>query len=115
MKSFSKSRILFLIQLPPPIHGVSTMNKYLIDSKRILDEFEIRVVQLKFSKALSDLRAFSLVKIIRMLVIGFRITLKLIFFKPKAVYYTITPTGYAFYRDAFYVIILKIFKVKRIR
>lgn len=114
MKYFPKSRILFLVQLPPPLHGVSTMNKYLVESKSIFDEFEISVVQLKFSKSLSDLRTFSLMKLIRMIAIGCRIIRELIFFRPKAVYYTITPTGNAFYRDAFYVIILKVFKVKRI-
>jgi len=114
MESFSKSKILFLVQLPPPLHGVSTMNKYLIESKPILDEFEISIVQLKFSKSLSDLRAISLIKLVRMFVIGFRIIKKLFFLRPEAVYYTITPTGNAFYRDAVYVIILKMFKLKRI-
>lgn len=55
-------RVLFLIQLPPPIHGVSTMNTHIIESDVINENFCISTIDLKFVKSMDQLRKFSISK-----------------------------------------------------
>ncbi len=107
-----KPRILFLVQLPPPIHGVSTMNTHVIESNIINQNFDINVIDLRFVNSMDQLQKFSISKVVTALKYCFEIVNKMLIFKPALVYFTIMPTGFGFYRDAFYVFILKIFKVK---
>lgn len=107
-----RPKILFLVQLPPPIHGVSLMNTYVIESGIINENFYISKIDLKFVKSMDQLQKFSIFKIVTALKYCFEIVKKMLIFKPQLVYFTFTPTGFGFYRDAFYVFILKIFKTK---
>lgn len=102
--------ILFLGQLPPPVHGVSTMNNYVINSKIIRTEFDIEVVDFKFGANIKELEKFSLKKVFKAVLYIFVIFIKMIRKNPDIVYFTITPTNFGFYRDAIYVFLLKIFR-----
>lgn len=107
-----RPKILFLVQLPPPVHGVSLMNTYIIESDIINQNFDINVIDLKFVKSMDQLQKFSISKVVTALKYSFEIVNKMLIFKPQLIYFTFTPTGFGFYRDAFYVFILKIFKTK---
>jgi glycosyltransferase involved in cell wall biosynthesis len=105
----TEKKVLYIVQLPPPVHGVSAMNKYVVNSPVINEQFATTVIPLHFSKNVKQLEKASLSKIGIMLSYGFRIMKEMIRFRPKLVYFTLVPTGFAFYRDAFYVFILKLF------
>ncbi len=105
-------RILLLIQLPPPVHGVSLMNSYILESECIRNSFHIDLIDFKFSTSMEDLQKFSFEKIFLTLKYGCLIIRKVLSFKPELVYFTIMPTGFGFYRDAVYVLLLKMFRVK---
>ncbi len=105
-------KILFLVQLPPPIHGVSTMNTHIVESDVINKNFCISKIDLKFVKSMDQLQKFTISKIITAIKYSFVIIKKMLVFKPQLVYFTPMPTGFGFYRDAFYVFILKRFNVK---
>lgn len=105
-------RILFLGQFPPPFHGVSVMNSYIINSELILSNFKFEIVDLKFSTSIKNLRKISPDKIYKTLYYGYQIVKKVLTKKPDIVYFIIVPTGLPFYRDAFYVLLLKIFRCK---
>ncbi len=107
-----KPKVLFLVQLPPPVHGVSLMNTYIIESDIINKNFDFNVIDLRFVNSMDQLQKFSISKVLTVLKYCFEIAYKMLIFKPQLVYFTLMPTGLGFYRDAFYVFILKIFKTK---
>ena len=113
-KNQRRKNILFIIQLPPPVHGASMMNSYLINSKKINSNFNVRVINLQFAKSIKELREFSLLKIYKAIIYYFKIFTNIISFNPDLVYFTITPFGFAFYRDCFYVFLLRLFNKKTV-
>jgi glycosyltransferase involved in cell wall biosynthesis len=96
--------------LPPPVHGVSLMNSYIVNSKSINASFSLDYVDLKFTSSTNELQKFSFLKIFKAICRGYEIVKKILTYKPDLVYFTICPTGFAFYRDAVYVAILKLFE-----
>lgn len=101
-------KVLYIVQLPPPIHGASLMNSYLVKSDLMNNSFNVQTVNLQFAPTIKDLEKFSLRKIFKALYYAVEIFKKSITFKPDLVYFTLSPAGYAFYRDVFYVLILKL-------
>lgn len=105
-------KILFLGQFPPPLHGVSLMNSLVINSELIRSSFNIDVVNLQFTKSVKELGKFSFLKVYKAIYYGYEIVKKVLTKKPDLVYFTLCPTGFAFYRDAFYVVLLKLLNSK---
>lgn len=112
MKNKQKPEILFLIQLPPPIHGASLMNEYLVNSDRIKSYFKLDVLDLDFVSKVSEIGEITTGKIIKMINISFSLMKMLLKKKYDIVYFTLSPVGGAFYRDLLFVFILKIFRTK---
>lgn len=100
------------MQLPPPTHGASIINSYVINSRLIKDHFAMDLIDLQFSKSIKTLGKFSFKKIFTGIFYGFIILKKILFNRPDLVYFTLSPNGSAFYRDALYIIIFKIFRLK---
>lgn len=99
-------RILFIVQLPPPIHGASIMNSHVVTSEIIKRNFIVEVVNLQFAKSVKDIAKFSIKKIIKSISFGYEIFNKIKLNKPDLIYFTLSPIGYAFYRDFFYVLLI---------
>lgn len=112
MKRKRMKRVFFIMQLPPPIHGASLMNSYLSKSKIINDNFNVQVLNLQFASSLKELEKFSFLKVFKSFYYALVIFYKVIRFKPDLAYFTISILGYAFYRDAVYVLILKLCGLK---
>ena len=51
----SKPRILFILHLPPPIHGAAMMGKYIHDSQIINDNFNCDYINLTLAKDMHDI------------------------------------------------------------
>ena len=51
------NRILGILQLPPPLHGVSVMNSYVLNSKSIKDYATVEIIDLKFAKSNRQFRS----------------------------------------------------------
>ena len=107
-----KQKILYLIQLPPPVHGVSITNKLVLSSKLINDELDSRVVRIHFSKEISELRHFSLSKLFRLIQIIARLKWELFRFRPDMVYFSLIPVGSGFLRDSVFALLIKLFRRK---
>ncbi len=105
-------RLLFIVQLPPPLHGASMMNSHLLASSLIRSRFVVDSINLHFAESVQQLGKFSFEKLYRTFAYAFRIIGKVIRHKPDLVYFNLTPKGFAFYRDALYVFILKIMRRK---
>jgi len=100
-----KKRILCLIQLPPPVHGVSTINKQIVESDLIGEKVTFDIIQPGFSKKLSDVGGVSFYKLFRTISLYLKTWIRLLMKNYDLIYFTFTPSGNAFSRDA---ILLKI-------
>ncbi|WP_207514956.1 glycosyltransferase family 4 protein [Longitalea luteola] len=104
-----KPRILFIVQLPPPIHGVTVMNQYTVDNPGWKAKYDVKTLPLHFGQTLDDIGKITPSKMVHLVGFIFRLCRTLITFKPSMVYFTIVPTGKIFYRDALFTALIKLF------
>jgi glycosyltransferase involved in cell wall biosynthesis len=109
-----KPNILFLLHLPPPVHGSSVIGEYIQKSLVINQTFNAKYINLLISNEVSSSGKISWRKVCIVLIIWYQLLIELILRKPNLCYLALTTTGFAFYRDVFLVVLLKIFRVKRI-
>lgn len=107
-----KNKILFILHLPPPIHGASMMGKYIQESHVINDGYECIYINLATAKNLEDIGKFGFYKIIQFIKLLFTITKQVNKYHPEIVYITPNAKGGAFYKDFIVVQLLKILKCK---
>ncbi|RIA08219.1 glycosyltransferase involved in cell wall biosynthesis [Flavobacteriaceae bacterium MAR_2010_72] len=109
----NKPNILFLAQLPPPVHGASLINKSILESPIINEKFNFIVLPLKFVNTIEEIGKASLIKAWMFIKIVSKLMYTLLVNKIDLVYFTISPIGFAFYRDVLLVVLIKLFN-KRI-
>jgi glycosyltransferase involved in cell wall biosynthesis len=107
-----KKKVLFILHLPPPINGASTVGKYIIESKELNNTFDIDYINLATAFTLDSIGKASAKKITT----SFRIfinTLKaLLKSKYDLCYMSLNAKGSGFYKDLLIVTLLKIFRKK---
>lgn len=108
------TNVLFLLHLPPPIHGSSMVGQYIQRSSKIQSSFSTRYVNLLASRSLSSSGKVSLSKMIDFVGIWFKLLVELLQQKTHLCYLALTVTGVAFYRDVLIVALLRLFGIKRI-
>jgi len=108
-----RKKVLCLLHLPPPIYGVTAINKDII-SGELAKRFSLDIIPINTARKLSDIDNFSFEKLIRTARIFFSLLIKLFYAKYAFCYFSLTPTGKAFYKDFLFVLLLKIFKIKRL-
>src|SRR5690606_19857732 len=87
--------ILCILQLPPPIHGASLMNSYVINSEILRKNFDLDIINLQFSTSIKELEKFSVRKVFKAFSFGFKIIKRVAINTPNLVYFTLAPKGYA--------------------
>jgi len=107
-------RLLCIVQLPPPTHGVTVVNEIVVASAELHRAFDVDVLPLRFAASIDALGKTSLRKIALGLRVGAELALKLASKRYAAVYMTLTPEGAAFLRDSIYVLIARAFGARRI-
>jgi len=107
-----KPKILFLVQLPPPIHGVTMMNDITVNSLKLKEVFEAKVLPMNYTTEIKGIGKFSWKKLFSFVINYFKIIRSVIKIKPDLIYFTLTPTGLSFYRDLLIVGLLKLFRSK---
>ncbi len=105
-------RVLFILHLPPPVHGSSMVGKYIKDSKLINQVVETNYINLGTSKTIDEIGKNPLGKIRAYVHIVFKTLKSLLFFKPDIVYLAITAKGIGFYKDSLIALLVKLFGVK---
>jgi glycosyltransferase involved in cell wall biosynthesis len=106
------NKILFLLHVPPPVHGSSVIGMQIKNSIKINEEFDCRYVDLGTSTSIDEIGKGGFVKLFRFAAIWFSVLRLLITFRPKLCYFAITAKGPAFYKDASIALLFKIFGVK---
>ncbi|MDP4289948.1 MAG: glycosyltransferase family 4 protein [Bacteroidota bacterium] len=110
-----KSRILFVLHIPPPIHGASVMGQYIRNSELINDGvFENRYINLSTSRQIGEIGKGGIVKLFRFGSILMKIVAELLFHRPDFCYITIAVKGGPFYKDAIIVLLIRLLGVKRV-
>ena len=107
-----KNKILFILHLPPPVHGSSMVGKYIQDSQIINKTFSTRFINLGTSQSVNEIGKNPLLKITRYLKILVSFIHKMVKFKPDLIYLAITAKGIGFYKDLPIALIAKLFRKK---
>jgi len=107
-----KPRILFVAHLPPPVHGVSMINQWILGSQALKDSFDFDVVNLTTARTIQDIGRSGFIKYVKFLIIFSRTFRFLVIHKYSVAYMTISPLGNAFIKDSLLVILLRLFRIK---
>lgn len=102
-----KSTILFILHMPPPVHGAAMMGKYIHDSILINDTFDCHYINLATAKNLEDIGKIGFSKVIQIWLLLIHIYKSVKALKPSLVYITPTSKGGAFIKDFLVVQLLK--------
>jgi glycosyltransferase involved in cell wall biosynthesis len=106
-------RMLVLAQLPPPEHGASAVNRQVVNSKILAEAFDLTVVPIAMSADMTRLRKFGLVKIVRSLRLFGTVARQLFgWTRPDLVYFTLSPAGWAFFRDLALIAMIRLAGVR---
>lgn len=100
-------KILFLVQLPPPIHGASAVNQSIKNSHLINNSFSTEYFNISPAKDLTDIGKLSIGKLISLIRIITGSISTFINFKPDLTYITLSPHGFAFYKDGLIALMIK--------
>lgn len=103
-----KYRILFVLHLPPPVHGAAMVGKYIQESKVINEDFQCRYINLALARSLEDIGHGGLSKLLKFLKLLAQIRKEVKDFRPDMVYVTPNACGGAFYKDFVVVQMLKL-------
>lgn len=107
-----KPKILFIMHMPPPVHGAAMMGKYVHDSKAINEEFDCVYINPSASKDVAYVGKISLWKI-RFFFSNLITIIKTVKReKPDLCYLTPTSDGWGIYRDMLTIAFLKLSKKK---
>ena len=101
------NRVLFILHLPPPVHGAAMVGKYIHDSKLINDSFDCHYINLTTAKDLQDIGKGGVNKLWKIAKLLKNICSEVQRLKPKLVYVTPNACGGAFYKDFIVVQMLK--------
>lgn len=101
--------ILFVVQLPPPFHGVSVMNEHVVNNPLLEGRYEKRLLHMDFGQTLSDLGTLNFKKAWFFLVFLAKLKWNLLFKRPDLVYFTFMPRGLNLYRDTGLCLLIKLF------
>ena len=106
-----KSKILFIVPLPPPVHGSTVMCKYIKDSKLINNEYDCDYVNLSASRNMEEVHRFMWVKIWRFIYTYINVIFKLMTHR-----YDLCYIALAFHKgllkDAPFVFLCKLYRRK---
>lgn len=100
-------RILFIMHMPPPVHGAAMVGQYIHDSELINGEFESHYINLTTAKNLQDIGKVGMRKLFDFFTLLKKIRRVVKDIKPQLVYVTPNACGGAFYKDFVVVEMLK--------
>jgi len=107
-----KKRILLFVKIPPPITGATLMNQFVFKSELLKENFYIRAIKISYVKSVNDLGRYNFGKFFIFIKILFKLFNECAFYRPRLVYFQVSPLGLAFYRDLIFISIIKLFRIK---
>jgi len=104
-----KKKVLFILHYSPPVHGASKVGDSILNSNIIKDAYNSKFIKIKSSQNLNEIGKFSLFKLYYLIELFFKISISLLLFRPKVIYYTMSPSGFAFFRDVIMQLPIKVY------
>lgn len=108
----TKKKILFILHIPPPVHGSSIVGEYIYKSEYINQNFECQFNNLGTSNSIDEIGNNLIIKINRYFQIVWKVIINLIKSRPDLCYFAITSKGLGLYKDAFLAFLVKLFRIK---
>ena len=105
-------RILFIVPLPPPVHGSAMVSQYIKDCKELQNEFQCDFINLSTSRNIDEIGKKSLKKYWRFIAAYLILFWRLLTNKYSLCYLAITCHGIGFLKDAPFILLCKIFRKK---
>lgn len=94
-----RPKILFVLHLPPPVHGASMVGRTIRDSEVVNSAFECRFINLATACSMEDIGRFRFSKIGGVHRLLAEIRRQVADFEPDMVYFTPTSSGMPFLKD----------------
>lgn len=94
-----KSKILFIMHMPPPVHVAAMMGQYIHDNELINDMYDCHYINLTTAKNLQDIGKVRIRKLFNFFTLLKKIRRVVKDIKPQLVYVTPNACGDAFYKD----------------
>ena len=107
-------RLLFLAQLPPPVHGASLMSRYLLDDLLKAPNYQVVPMSISTANSLSGLGKPTAGKLLRLFWLVLQLFTCLLRKRFDVAYITLTPTGPAFIKDSLLLALAKLFVPRRV-
>lgn len=104
-----KPKTLFILHYSPPVHGAAKVGDTIVNNESIRNNFKTAFVKIESSNKIDDIGSFKIRKIFLLIQLLFKVCYQLIVFRPHKVYYTPSPSGFAFYRDIVSVSLIKFY------
>ncbi len=105
-----KKKILFILHLPPPVHGAAMVGKYIMDSHAINEKYVCDYINLSTSRDLAAIGSWNIKKLLYCLRLYFQVFASLIKNRYNLCYLTINSKGTGYYKEIVIVLILKLFR-----
>lgn len=100
-------KILYILHLPPPIHGASMVGQYIKDSHLLQARFSSEYINLTAAADLNDIGHVGFKKLVNYVKMLCRIRKSIKTGKPNVIYITPNSAGKAFYKDFITVSLIK--------
>lgn len=107
-----KPKILFILHLPPPMHGAALVGNLIKNNALLNKNFRSDYINLSASNNLNEIGKFGIFKLFRIFKVQCSVLKKLIFNRYDLCYVTLTSSGLGFYKDAVIVLLVKLFRIK---
>lgn len=107
MTDTPKPVILFVLHMPPPVHGAAMVGKFIHDSSRINQLFDCHYIDLATAASIEDIGKVGLKKLWNFILLFYSIWHEVRKNTPQLVYITPNAKGGAFYKDWIIVMMLK--------
>lgn len=98
-----RKKVLFIMHMPPPVHGASLVGKWIHDSEYINQKFECHYLNLAIAGNIADIGKFSIKKLNETFKIRREARNLIKTIKPDLIYITPNTTGGAFFKDSIIV------------
>ena len=105
-------KILFIMHMPPPVHGAAMVGQYIHDSAKINSTFDCRYVNIATASSIEDIGKVRLGKILDFLKLRRQIVSSIREDKPDLVYITPNSKGISFFKEYLLVKAIKRYKVE---
>ncbi len=106
-----RPKVLFVLHLPPPMHGAALVGSLIKSSDIINEQFQSEFINLSASNHLTEIGKFNFHKLYRIFKVQCSVLKKLIFKRYDLCYITLTSSGLGFYKDVCIVALVKLFRV----